>query len=155
MTSNFESSFKKGLEAAEAASKVNTEIDSVFKELNDQILSASDGRISIELQRKRDNMAALTSLLTDGFQDAAKLKTYIIAINEAAGSKEEQLAQFERASAGYPCRLNYEDQGIYCNDKIALEKQLSAMLANVNIGKQLTRLLNWPVLPASDLADEE
>lgn len=155
MPINFETSFKKGLEAAEAASKVNLEIDLVFKDLNDQINSASGGKIIIELQRKRDSMAALASFMAKGFQDTVKTKTYIVAVNEAAGKKEEELAQFERASTGYPCHLIYEDQEIYCNDKIALEKQLSTMLSNVNIGKRLARLLNWPVLPLPDPADEE
>lgn len=155
MSINFENSFKKGLEAAAAASKVNLEIDSVFEDLNDQIRSASGGKIGIELQRKKDSMAVLTSFMTKGFQEATKTKTYIVAVNEAAGAKEEDLANFERASTGYPCHLSYEDQEIYCNDKVALEKHLSTMLSNVNIGKKLARLLNWPVLPAPEIADEE
>lgn len=153
MPINFEASFKKGLEAAEAASKVNLEIDSVLQELNDQINSASDGRIGIELQHKRDSLAALTSFMSKGFQDA-KTKTYIVAVNKSAGKKEEELAEFERASTGYPCHLIYEDQEVFCNDKLALEKQLSMMLSHVNIGKQLARLLNWPALPASGQVDE-
>ncbi|MGF6518638.1 hypothetical protein ABH912_006104 [Pseudomonas sp. BT76 TE3572] len=155
MAINFENSFKKGLEAAEAATKVNMEIDLIFKDLDDQIKSASDGKISIVFKRKRDSLGALAGFISNSFQEPMKFKTYIVAVNEAAGGKEEDLAVFERASHGYPCHLSYGDQAIYCNDKAALEKQLSTMLANVNIGKQLTRLLNWPVLSAPDPSDEE
>jgi hypothetical protein len=154
MAANFENSFKKGLEAAEAASQVNLEIDSVFEELNNQIHSASEGRIKFELRRKRDNISALSSLVANGFDSPIKVKTYIVAINDAA-KKEEELAQFERASTGYPCHLDYEDQKIFCNDRSALEKHLSIMLSSVNTGKKMARLLNYPTRSSPDPADDE
>jgi hypothetical protein len=157
MAVNFEDSFKKGLEAAEAATKVNQEIDSIFKDLDSQIRSASGGKVSIILKRRRDSMSSLASFISSATTplEPIKYKTYIVAVNEAAGGKEEDLATIERASSGYPCHLSYEDQAVYCSDKTALEKQLSFMLSNVNIGKQLTRLLSWPVLPLPDPSDEE
>jgi hypothetical protein len=155
MAVNFENSFKKGLEAAEAASRTNLEIDSVFKELNEQIQSATSGRIGIELKRRRDSMAALSHFITAKGSPDIKPNTYIVAVNKLAGGKEEDLAQFERASAGYPCHLSYEDQEVYCNDKLALEKHLSTMLSNVDIGKQLARLLSLPVISSSGTSDEE
>jgi hypothetical protein len=155
MANNFETSFKKGLEAAEAASKINKEIDSILEELDRQIESASGGKINIVCKQKRDNLSALGGLLSASPFEPIKYKNYIVAINRAAAEREEDLATFERASHGYPCYLSYGDQTVYCNDKEALEKQLSIMLADVNIGKKLTRLINWPVLPTTDLSDEE
>jgi hypothetical protein len=154
MSVNFEDFFKKGLLAAGAADKTNHEIDSVFQELNDQISIASDGKLAFTLERRRDLTVSLAAMLRPDLSEYNKLKTYLIAKNTLAG-KEETIGEFDRASTGYPAHLKYDDQEIYCNDKQALERNLSSMLANVNVGKQLARLLNWPILPEVDSADDE
>lgn len=150
MSINFEQSFKKGLEAADKAFQINKEIDSVFTELSTQILALTEGVIDIGLQRKRDNNATLASIFKSGPTEPATFKTYIVAFNSGAGNKEEDLAEFSRSSSGYPCHLKYDDQEVFCSDKRALENQISNMLANVNIGKKLSRLMAWPQLPLAE-----
>ena len=86
MAINFENSFKKGLEAAEAATKVNMEIDLIFKDLDDQIKSASDGKISIVFKRKRDSLGALAGFISNSFQEPTSPITSIHIVASSATS---------------------------------------------------------------------
>ncbi|NWB91590.1 hypothetical protein [Pseudomonas agarici] len=151
---NFKSSFDQGLKAAASAAAVHAEIDSVFSEMNTQISEASDGKINIFRETRYDH--GFNSLIGMGIfsgatnKQSAKIEktTYIVARNPLAqGSNKGDLGTVHTHKDGYPCEIKIGDDRYICEDKPALEKILSVMLSDTDVGKTLRKLIN---LPSSD-----
>ncbi len=145
---DFKNSFALGLEAAADAAAKMAEIESVFEDLNSQLSDASDGKIRIiRKARFRNPFAAAvraTSSLTGVTLDGDEA-TYIVATNPLSDTRaEEDLAVWVVDSRGYPCKIIFGGQNYFCEDKAALEKVLSLLLAWPDTGKAFQRLIDLP-----------
>jgi len=143
---NFIDSFNKGIQAADQARANKEEIYSVIEELSTQLAGASDGKLKINVVEKTEalNTFALTA------KDLFSRKTYfaIVATNPlAANSRAEELARWRIAETGYPCHVILPDTEMYCEDKKALEKALSRLIATPAAGKVLQSVMNQKSVP--------
>jgi len=138
---NFIDSFNRGIQAADQARANKEEIYSVIDELSTQLAGASDGKLKIEVVEKTEvlNRFAMTA------NDLFSRKTYfaIVATNPLSASpRPEELARWRVAETGYPCHVILPDTEIYCEDKKALEKALSRLIATPAAGKILQSVMN-------------
>ncbi|QXH77457.1 hypothetical protein [Pseudomonas salmasensis] len=146
---DFKNSFDLGLKAAEAAAAKLAEIDSVFEEMNRQISEASEGKIAISRESRYSN--SINALLGAGIfsnnkkSEKPELTTYIVAKNPLSeSSTKADIGEIETNKKGYPCEIRFGSDKFLCEDKVALEKVLSIMLSDPDVGKELARLINLP-----------
>lgn len=155
---SFKDSFDLGLKAAANAAAVKSEIHSVFRELNSQILEASDGKIQIKQEpRSSQGLNALIGigLFSGGKQEKIEITTYIVATNPLANkSNKVDIGEISIHKNGYPCEITFGGDKFICEDKSALEMTLSMMLADPDIGKEFTKLMRLPVTKNPDTAQD-
>lgn len=139
--SDFKSAFSDGLDAAQKAEAARHEIENVFRDLNEQLAEASDGKLATErtvLERDRSWFTALSSPL-------GPRETYqaIVAFNPTIeGTSPKELCEWESGRGGYPCKLTWGSDEHYCEDKQALEDALSDLLRDPIVAEKLWSLIN-------------
>jgi hypothetical protein len=145
---NFKDSFEKGLTAAAEAQVLIGEIDSVFSELDRQVIEASEGKVSIFRQETYEPIessitgigAALASAAT-GLMNRKRV-VGIFAKNPNVKSSAVELGTVQVHKRGYPCEIRFGSERIVCEDKKSLEKALNYLLSDVDVGKSLAKLVN-------------
>ncbi|HEX8586912.1 hypothetical protein [Pseudomonas sp.] len=147
---NFKASFDLGLKAAEAAAVKMAEIDAVFDEMNSQISEACDGKIEIYKEKRYVNpiQNILGHGIFGGNNGSGKVETinYIIARNPLAEKNVKiDIGEIDISKNGYPCQIRVGAEKFICEDKTGLERVLSLMLADPEVGKELTKLINSPL----------
>jgi hypothetical protein len=146
---NFKNSFDQGLKAAANTAEKIAEINSVFEELNTQISEASDGKIEISRETRIDR--TIETLLGIGiFANKKQIEkstttTYIVATNPlSTKTRKVDIGQIEVSKNGYPCEVKFGSDRFHCDDKQGLERALSILLADPDVGKELTKLITQP-----------
>ncbi|WP_250509149.1 hypothetical protein [Caballeronia sp. GACF4] len=150
---DFADAFKRGQDAAAQAAAARAEINDVFKEINEQLSAATEGKLEIERQNfekpKKKTVANLLGGIGMDFLERlepAETEPWIAARNpRATNDNWVRLAKWYRPQEGYPCRLTYDKTDANCHDRTALAEALAEMLANASIGEQIRRLLNNPL----------
>jgi hypothetical protein len=134
---DFITALRTGLSSAEIAEQNKQEIDDVFAELNRQLTANFDGKIVIGL-----SAGGLVDLFAAPFSK--------ISANKGIGAwnpKNEKdlgmkLAGWSASEIGYPCRINFSNREMICEDREALEDALKQLLASPSVGKIIHQLLN-------------
>ena len=143
--SDFKSAFQNGLEAAKKADASRAEIADVFKDLNQQITDASHGKLAIrryEFERARSAFQQIALILTP-----ADTYWVIGATNPTiTGMQPEKLCNWDEDRAGYPCKLTWGGDEHYCEDKQALEINLSNLLSDPVVAKILLKIMNFETI---------
>lgn len=142
---DFADAFKRGQDAAAQAAAARTEINDVFKEVNEQLNAATEGKLEIGRQNfektKKKTVADLlggASMIFLERLQPAETEPWIAARNPRATSDAwVQLAKWYRPQEGYPCRLTYDKTDSSCHDRTALAEALAEMLANASVGEQI------------------
>ena len=147
---DYAAAFRQGLEAAKAADVARREIDSVFAELNRQMLEASDGKIRVDRTQEyvpEHGFAALAVLVS------GKRDTYwaIVAHNPSVTkSPVKELATWSQDRAGYPCKVAFGGVNESCYDRAALENCLAQLLSDPVVGERLSSLMRLEPSPATE-----
>jgi len=150
---SFKDAFSQGLSAAAHAESQIKEIDSVFSELNKQIMEASNGKIEIlrmDTYEEVDLTASITALTSvTGMLNRKK----IIGIfsQTPKGKNSTQIGVVKIDKKGYPCEIKFGGDRLICEDKKSLTKALNYLLADVEVGKTLTKLMNLE----EDISDQD
>ncbi|WP_026878527.1 hypothetical protein WMO13_06490 [Ignatzschineria larvae DSM 13226] len=137
----FTESFQKGIENANKVEKQKREIEEVFKELDREILNATEGIISIEIKENTRVNIWGTQKRDENF---LKQYTALIAIVLKQDSKQKsyELAEIKTAdNGGYPCRVIFDNQSNEALDKQSLRLIISDMLSSPKIGMIFNELL--------------
>jgi hypothetical protein len=140
---DYTKALKQGFEAARRADAARKEIDEVFIELNNQVLKATDNKLSIE-RREYEEQQSYPNISLSAFMGAQTINVwYIVAYNPTIGkNKEAKIARWVRDKAGYPCIVKWSDQERICEDREALSLSLSELLSDPIVGQILYRLSN-------------
>ncbi|WP_024778265.1 hypothetical protein [Pseudomonas corrugata] len=153
---NFKNAFDQGLKAAADAAAVIAEINSVFEEMNTEISAASDGKVNINRETRTDG-ASMAAILGMGIfaskPPAQEIKyiTYIVAKNPLAeNNNKADIGQVNIHKKGYPCEVKFGGDKYICEDKKGLERVLSLMLTDPEVGKELSRLIRLPIIATQD-----
>ncbi len=140
---DFEKALKEGLEAANKADAARQEIDEVFKDLNTQVLQATDNKVLIERREVFENTTDTGwSTIITGIRRLAGDKYWgIFAFNPAFDkNKALELARWAMDIAGYPCKLTWNKQEHICEDKEALVNSLLELLRDPVVGEKIYTL---------------
>jgi len=141
---DFKIAFRQGLNEAGKAIKARIEIKRVFEELNKQIGEISDNKVQIELQKFKEDVNVL-DLIKFPFPQVPTY-TAIAAFNpRVKNSPMKPLARWQQESKGYPCKISWDGNTKYCEDRNALEHALSELLKDPLIGEDLDSLMKIEV----------
>lgn len=132
---DFKSAFNEGLNAAQKVKAARTEIDNVFKDLNQQLTEVSGGKLTIERERLARPQAF--ALLNPPQRYWA-----LVARNPIIKSSSRELCEWDSGRAGYPCKLTWASEEHYCEDKEALKNNLSDLLRDPIIAEKMISLMD-------------
>lgn len=135
---DFSKSFKKGIAAAAIADKSRQEINLVFEDLNEQLNQATDGKVAIRIRKP----SILMSNLKQSILNQKGSDTIIAFKPQDPQNRYTELAKWSQNNAGYPCKIVYDINAIYCEDKEALEVALAKLLEDPAIGEKLYKIMN-------------
>ena len=151
----FGEALKIGMAAAEEASLARKEVDEVFRELDQQVMSASEGRLSIRRCLKtvdpstwgsRSKAERLLEQIDDALTYPPKPREKywaIVASNPAeADGVEREIAIWSQDRTGYPCFVFWAGRERICQDRESLENCLEDLLKHPDVGHTLARLMN-------------
>jgi len=130
-----------GIHAAERAEGNRQEISDIFNELNSQLKKETSGKIEIRITERSEPLNPFKLAL---LKERPMLYRTIEARNPQVTLSEKELAKWNQDSYGYPCKIQFGDQEIYCEDKAGLEEGLSTMLSDPIIGEILYKLMSLP-----------
>lgn len=139
---DFRIAFEMGQKAALEAERARSEIDAVFSEVSRQLAEVTEGKLEL---------AKLEFVKQDPNPFVIKIfgpqETYwtVSARNpKAEGSSWKELAIWEQARTGYPCKVIWAGDDHTCHDREALEATLSALLSDPVVGEKLHGLVRLP-----------
>ena len=142
MSNKFENAFNAGITSAKQAEEAIKEIDNVFETLNNAIQTSSKGQIEIKRKQLTYTNKGLLGLSLDPFS-VPRLYWAITANNPTlTGGMTKELATWDMDPKGYPCQICWDDNEVFCDDKIALENCLADLLQDATIGRRLYALMN-------------
>lgn len=138
----FGQALREGIKAAESAEVAEKEIEEIFKDLNEQIMEASDGTLSITKGLQTKAQSAFTQL-RDIFSIPPEKYWAILASNPTvAESSMRQIAFWSQDGKGYPCRVSWGGQEHICEDKEALSNCLAELLRDPEVASTLRNIMN-------------
>lgn len=140
---DFERSFRQGLDAAKMAQKSRLEIREVFAELNKQLHSASDGKARMEVVELEevlsdsDSMLNTLSALAISLRPKEPKRYKAIAIRHSTAKdfRLREVARWKQGPYGYPCWINVDAQEIACSDRQSLEAELAMLASSPKVGE--------------------
>lgn len=138
---DFTKSFNAGMQAATQAESNRAEVDDVFKELNEQIGSLTDGKVQFSIRTFDEKINPLTNIFTD-----RKQYTAIAAHNPKAATEWVELALWEQDVYGYPCKVHLGRETKYCEDKEAVSNAIRALISEVGVAKKIRNLMARPAI---------
>lgn len=124
-----------GLSAAKTAEDNRAEIDVVFHELNEQLLSATGSKVQIQRREFRDGFQ-----VTKNFQ----LVTYsaLAVCSTIPSVVPTEIAKWKSARSGYPCEISLAGNGTwYCEDRKGLEGALGKLLQDPMVGETIQKYM--------------
>ena len=134
---DFKSAFKQGIDAARKAEASRNEINSVFEDLNKQLSEVSAGKLTIERRQLLRPIPSWASAL-----ERPKKYWALVAHNPLIGkSPATELCEWDSSKAGYPCKLTWDSEKRYCENKRALEDALSELLRDPIVSEKMTFLI--------------
>lgn len=143
-------SLRHGLEAADRTAKEKKEISDIFKELNQQLNTGTQGRLAIGIhefrgsgEKKSTASAALGSAVL-GFLDLAT-HTGLGLSHKLERLPVAKLAVWRQETAGYPCDVIFGSAKYSCGDRAALERALKILLADPSVGAKVHEYMSHPL----------
>lgn len=143
--SDYIQAMQQGFEAAQMAAAARQEINDVFENLKNEILSGSDGKLLLEIKLleelpEQKNPFATASIFAP---QPKKYYTALTASNPLTNAENyKELARWRRSKAGYPCSLIYGKEDRRFGDRTALEAGLAELLKDPSIGEILYNLIH-------------
>ncbi|WP_296267934.1 hypothetical protein [Pseudomonas sp. UBA6562] len=135
----FIESFNQGIHAADLAARNLEEIGSVISQLSDEVEIASSGKIKIEITQQNEPINRFTFQIEDAF-DGTRYEA-LTAFNPVQPEHQEELARWKVSDSGYPCRIEFPDSEVFCEDRVSLENALAKLIATPAVGKKLKHLI--------------
>jgi len=137
-------SLNKGLSAAKDAERNREEIAAIFRELNEQLAIATDGKVAIERIEFREP-SVLPGLGLASIFDRKKYWALAVVFLPSKTVAPAEIARWEQDNSGYPCRVMFGVDKYYCDDKAGLEGVLETLLADAAVGEVLHKYMTMPL----------
>ena len=139
---DYKDAFKVGLESAKEAARARKEISSVLEDFSEQIRSMSGGKVIVVVEEReaRSEDPFATIALPFGKKDTYQA---LVACNPGVKAFEGyELAIWEPSSAGYPCKLTWGGNSVYCEDKEGLQSSLAELIADGRSGERILYVMS-------------
>jgi hypothetical protein len=153
---DFRQALRTGLEAAERADFARQEIDNVFRELNEQVMSVSGGKLLIERKLMKPPPRTPLGNLAETFLGPRKRRHFaIVASNPTISEGTEQpIADWSQDDAGYPCSVAWSGREHICEDRESLSNSLEELLKDPGVAHTLSKLMKAPPNEPEQVAPE-
>ncbi|WP_428267068.1 hypothetical protein [Haliangium sp.] len=156
--SNFQEAFEIGQQAFDDRKQARQEIYSVFEDMGRQLEQASQGKLHLRRARAADvsgldqaaeGMRRLAINLLGGPQrwiaeDPSFSHELLVAYSGPDDQPRgaEVLCLYELHEAGYPVKLSYSKERVYCHDRASLEAGLQDLLKHPDSAGKLRRVMD-------------
>ena len=128
--------FQQGLSAAEETDRTRNEINSIFDELDKQILEKTSGKIKISRQERIES-----PVFPDIFGPKIRYNVICAFNPKVEESPTKVLANWTQDRRGYPCKIEWEGTTLICEDGEALKNALAELLADPLVGEKLYTIM--------------
>jgi len=144
---DYAAAYKEGVVAAEVGEAARGEINAVFKELDEQLRAATEGKLGIARKRvKSDDFFEVPALEAFRYAMGYRKPTHMAVVAEVQPEGGDptiiELAEWSEHEFGYPCTLTVAGQQTACADREALERTLENVLRDARTGDKLRRSLS-------------
>lgn len=138
---DFKGSLLVGINAAKVAENNREEIDSVLKNINDQIYDYSSNKATFGVRRFSREEVQATKNIFPTVADLFNNKKYVwyegLAISDCNGGDPIEIAKWSKSDGGYPCTISFGGEKFVCGKKAELENALSNLLQEVKTGEAI------------------
>ncbi|WP_338511364.1 hypothetical protein [Erwinia aphidicola] len=137
-----------GVEAAKNAAVNKNEIKEVINSIDDLLKEIYGGKVgfgifNFTLPKKKDNGSnPFSGVLNFNILNTSFESYEGLGIANSKGGKAVPVAKFSLAEEGYPCKINYDNNDVYCYTKEELISELSSLLKHVRTGKAILDIIN-------------
>ncbi|MBN3988712.1 hypothetical protein ACMFFK_09560 [Serratia marcescens] len=149
---DFMESINDGLNAAKKADENKNEINSVFDELNFQLGKATNGAAKVIRRAfyKEINTTTYANIAAKMIGESLlnqQRETYLALaishVNKEYNFNDVEIAKWNIDKNGYPCVITLRSVELYCEDKEALEKALSELMRDPDVGTAVFNCMNF------------
>jgi hypothetical protein len=147
---DFENSIRAGLASAKAAQAARTEIKEIFREFNDQLLSASDGAAKIAIVEMTEYVGKKNALLdlVNAFGERRSYDAIVIKHPTSKEFAQREVARWRQSEDGYPCWITIDNRETACSDKDSLEAELANLASSTRVGEAVLAAMGFSPKPA-------
>lgn len=138
---NFEFSFRVGIDAARQAEFKRNEVARVIREFGAALNVATEGMLTVKLARSSNAVAEFVSAFRSGL-DRGNNGLYVMTTEEPA--RAEQIAGWRQSPDGYPCWIIQDGKETACMDRAGLEEELQRLAASPLMGSIVLNLMGMP-----------
>jgi hypothetical protein len=133
---------KSALAAAESAELARLEVEGVFEQLRNQILTDTESKISI-IRKTLTRPAYTASAVGLALALTRPSQQRYQAIVAEGGTMSTELGEFETNSTTiYPCRIKFGDVDMFSRDKAELQGALFQLMSNPLVGRKIKKILD-------------
>ncbi|WP_449126124.1 hypothetical protein [Pseudomonas viridiflava] len=158
---DFKLALKKGLDAAGKAEANRQEIESVLKELNEQLWEETEGKLEIVQERDYKDKSALAraAFVIGGLTKQAadmQMVNYLSCKNPSSINQNQlKLSEFRIGRAGYPCELKVGDEEMFCEDKQAFEEALGYLLSDTVAAEKMYKVMQYELIETDSAESDD
>jgi hypothetical protein len=140
---DFQVAYEEGIRAFQDATRAKAEIDAVLLEFSNQVHRASEG--GVERVTGVQSMVPMSAALLHAAAKAqvdppTRQKQALVAVGKG-GSRSSPICEIQISPEGYPVRLSYADNVVFCHDKASLEVGLVNLLKHPETGAIFAKLM--------------
>lgn len=146
---DFMGSINDGLNAAKKSEANKNEITAVFDELNIQLGMATGGTVKLIRSSfiKEVGYASVVAKMIGDTIPIHQRETYLALaishVNKEYNFNDVEVAKWSIDKNGYPCVITIRSAELYCEDKEALEKALSELMRDPDVGTAVLNCMNF------------
>lgn len=141
---NFKDAFLRGITSSDDADRLRSEALAVFKDFIEQIVEASDGKLTLYLrepflQSAGKSMAAMAAALTGEAAMGTGAGTQAIYVEVRVGNVSggaDSIGRVTFAPSTYPIELDWERDVRMCHDRDELARGLQQLAEDPRTGKK-------------------
>lgn len=127
-----------GINNAQQAEAHEAEVRGVLSELNSELSSMSDGKLSVSLDEGNSVFAAIRAFAYPGSEKStSKLGDYRLILTSDRGGEKKRyvIASWDQKQQIYPVKLTFGDTISFCSSKEELISSLQQLFSQPSIGK--------------------
>lgn len=146
---DFKESLQAGLDAAARAANNKKEIRRVIKSVSQEISNISNQKATLGIynfadEKPENTPLAYMALAAQALSNVKRASHKGLGVGDSDGSNGIEIARWSESENGYPCKITFAGQDIYCNNKDELEGAFLDLLREISTGEAIIRKMKNP-----------